>query len=362
MLTLACEHARPEAELNAQFVYPLCNLMTFLFDEAQQVKRVSLWQHEIFAVPEDDPEVQVIRALVHPQEDAEADEDSGRLEELFSITEVVPRFAQLISDWLRISDTFSAACNLFFGLKYRPPGFVDLTFVVVVQTLLLYYTRRDDGRAECATEAERLERVVAALSEEQGRWLHAHLGSQPFPPVPHVLDTLLREHDEALGPLIRGERGVRRGSRPDAGLPRKARPRDGDDSTSRAVAVLDDRKAALLMCACPAARTRLLPREGSRVPRRESSVPAHPRPGGAVAEAHGSLATPGGLHPRGVAPGEGQRFRGRGRGRDAEDQADHARVPYQGARPCTPARKGAGVSLIAGSSPLSNRLPIQSAD
>jgi hypothetical protein len=208
VLTLACEQARPETELTAQFVYPLRNLVTFLFDQAQQVEGVSLWQQEIFAAPEDDPEVQVIRALIQPQEDAEADENSGRLYELFSITEVVPRFAQFISDWLRISETFSAACNLFFGLKYRPPGFVDLTFVVVVQTLLLYYTRREDGRAERTAEAERLERAVAALSEEQGCWLRAHLGSRPFPPFPHVLDKLLREHDEAVGPLIRGERAA----------------------------------------------------------------------------------------------------------------------------------------------------------
>src|SRR5262249_22939487 len=146
------------------------------------------------------PEIQVVAARVQPEDDESPGEPASRAEMLFTLEDV--EFADLIAGWLRLTHVYSAACNIFFGLQYGPPAYIDMTFGGVVQSLSLYYTRREDGIARRANEEQRLKEIIASLPPGGADWVVDRVGARPYPPFREMLGALVREHADAMNPLV----------------------------------------------------------------------------------------------------------------------------------------------------------------
>src|SRR5205807_845087 len=94
-------------------------------------------------------------------------------------------------------------CNVYFGLQYAPPTFLDHAFAGVVQALCLYYTRRADGLERRTQEERRLQGILSRLGGEDADWVRNRLGTRPYPPPQDALTELLAEHAEVMRPLLR---------------------------------------------------------------------------------------------------------------------------------------------------------------
>ena len=64
-------------------------------------------------------------------------------------------FPSFLDKWLKLSDCYSESFNIFFGIQYGPPRYIDMTFSLVAQSLMLYFTRTPEG-ASLLGEEERL--------------------------------------------------------------------------------------------------------------------------------------------------------------------------------------------------------------
>ena len=198
-LAIKCEGARSVDDLNGAYAYPLQNLMTFICDRPQRVEEFSVYREKNSS---DHPssKVRVIGPRVQPEEDEEAKDSVRRFQMLFTLEDV--EFSDLMTKWFRLVERYSAACNIYFGLKYGPPAYVDMTFVHVAQVLHLYYSRRDDGMARRADEAKRLQEVLATLNRTDGEWVVNHVGARPFPTLDEELRELMDQHGTVINPLV----------------------------------------------------------------------------------------------------------------------------------------------------------------
>ena len=192
-----------EGELNERFLAPLQNLMTFACDAPQAVEGVSLWREDILAPFDENPEIKVVGARVFPEKEDRSAEDVHPPQLLFTLADVEPDFGSFIQRWLRLTETYADACNIYFGLQYAPPAFLDLTFAGVVQSLCLYYTRRTDGVDRHMQEEHRLGGILSRLGGEDADWIRSRLGVRPYPLPQDALTVLLTEHAEVMGPLLR---------------------------------------------------------------------------------------------------------------------------------------------------------------
>jgi hypothetical protein len=204
-LVVTCDSPLPEGEINQRFVYPLQNLMTFVCDRAQEVERVSLWREDILAPTAENPEIRLISARVFPEAEDEKGESIHPHQLLFRLADLEGGFAPFVERWLRLMSVFADACNIFFGLQYGPPAYLDLTFLGVIESLCLYYTRREDGVAHRNQEERRLAEVLDKLPAADADWVHSHIWSRPFPPLQDILAKLLGEHAEMMNPLLRSQ-------------------------------------------------------------------------------------------------------------------------------------------------------------
>ncbi len=197
--SISCETAKSSDQLNGEYVYPLQNLMTFVCDRPQEIEEFSVRAGE-FPKNAAGPEIRVIGPRVQPEEEGEVPEPVHYFQMLFTLADV--DFADFIGKWLRVTAMFQDACSVFFGLQYGPPAYLDMAFPSVVQSLYLYYLRRDDGIAGSVEEGRRLREILSALPAVDADWIVDRLGGQPFPPLRLVLRRLLEEHSDTMNPLV----------------------------------------------------------------------------------------------------------------------------------------------------------------
>jgi hypothetical protein len=192
------ESAKSADEFNSAFVYPLQNLMTFVCDRPQEVEAFIVRPGEFpeSAVAGD---IHVVGARVQPEEDDDP-EPVLHFQMLFTLEDVA--FSDFIGKWLRVTDRFATACNVFFGVQYGPPAFIDMAFPYVVQALYLYHAHRDDGVAGRGEEEGRLKDILASLTPGDADWIVDRLGAKPYPPLHLVLRKLVEEHGDVMNPLI----------------------------------------------------------------------------------------------------------------------------------------------------------------
>jgi ApeA N-terminal domain 1 len=202
-VVVTCDPPLSEAEINQRFIYPLQNLMTFVCDRAQEVEQISLWREDILVPRSENPEIRLISARVFPETEDESAEPAHPHELLFTLADIEGGFAPFMERWLRLTSRYADACNIFFGLHYGPPAYLDITFLGVVESLCLYYTRREDGVAHRTQEERRLREVLDKLPPSDATWVLSHIWVRPFPPLQDLLAKLLGEHAEIMSPLLR---------------------------------------------------------------------------------------------------------------------------------------------------------------
>jgi hypothetical protein len=205
-VVVTCDPPLTEGEINQRFIYPLQNLMTFVCDRAQEVEEVSLWREDILAPMRENPEIRLIGARVFPEAEDERAESIHPHELLFTLADIEDGFAPFVERWLRLMTVYADACNIFFGLQYGPPAYLDVAFLGVIESLSLYYTRREDGVAHREREDRRLTEVLGKLPPADADWVRSHIWVRPFPPLQDILTRLLDEHAEVMNPLLQTDK------------------------------------------------------------------------------------------------------------------------------------------------------------
>jgi hypothetical protein len=114
-------------------------------------------------------------------------------------------FSSFIESWLNLSSSYQAAFNIFFGIQYGPPAYIDMKYALIAQSLMLYYTRTAEGRSLLAKEEQTLKELLRIVPAHAG-WLFEHLNASPYPPFHVVLKRLVDLHGETLDPLLSGRR------------------------------------------------------------------------------------------------------------------------------------------------------------
>ena len=109
--------------------------------------------------------------------DDEAAMDLPPYSMLFSLSDVEDRAVDLISKWIKISDTLGDVCNLYSRVQYGPGAFIETRFLLVCQSLEVYQRKRQP-----ASEGDR--------------------GASDL-----VFGDLLEEHRATVGPLFGKEIG-----------------------------------------------------------------------------------------------------------------------------------------------------------
>jgi hypothetical protein len=199
-LSVACGTPKSAEEINGEYIYPLQNLVTFVCDRAQEVESFSVWQASATGTPGENPEIKVIGPRVQPDDDGEGREPVQGFQMLFTLEDI--DFTDFVERWLRLTDRYSDACNIYFGLKYGPPAYLDMTFMGIAQVLYLYHSRRDDGLARRTEEERRLKEIVAALTQADAEWVIDHVGARPHPTFEGVLRELVGQHSAVMDPLM----------------------------------------------------------------------------------------------------------------------------------------------------------------
>jgi ApeA-like protein/HEPN superfamily Apea-like protein len=198
-ISICCETAKSSDELSAEYVYPLQNLMTFVCDRPQEVEDFTVRPGEF---PKDAAGrgIRIIGPSVLPEEEGGVSDPVPSFHMLFTLSDV--EFSEFVDKWFMLLNKYIDAFNLYFGLQYGPPAYLDMTFPSVVQSLYLYYSRRDDGVAGRAEEETRLKEILSALPPVDAEWIVDRLGARPFPPLHLVLRKLVEEHSHTMNPLV----------------------------------------------------------------------------------------------------------------------------------------------------------------
>ena len=191
-------------EINGQYVYALQNLMTFVADRPQFMERLSVWRNANLSDWEHNPEIKVIGSRVHPGVDEDERREVRNDEMLFTYADI--DFSTFLDKWLNLADTFSASFNIFFGIQYGPPRYLDMTFSLVVQSMMLYFTRTSEGVELLAEEDRMFKELLLMVPSDNAVWLVDHVGPMPSPPLNAVLRRLVERHGAILDPLISGRR------------------------------------------------------------------------------------------------------------------------------------------------------------
>jgi ApeA N-terminal domain 1 len=201
-LQVEFDAARTADEINARYVYPLQNLMTFAADHPQKVESVSLWRGEDLADWERNPEIRLIGPRVQPDEEKRKAVRSDQM--LLTLADV--EFASFLESWLRLAEKYAEAFNIYFGTQYGPPSYIDITYALVAQSVSLYYARTSEGIEHRGEEQRRLRDILPSLQNRDAEWLIDHLGAQPYPSFQSLLQRLVGRLGFVLDPILANRR------------------------------------------------------------------------------------------------------------------------------------------------------------
>jgi len=194
------EMPRSASQINGEYVYPLQNLMTFVSDCPQKVERLSFWRSEDHADWERNPEIRVIGPRVQPNDGDDNHKPIRSNQMIFTLADV--DFSTFVNRWVRLSEKFPEAFNIFFGLQYGPPAFVDLTFALIAQVASVYYSGTSEGIVHQEQEEAQLRNLLPSLTVQQAEWLLSHVGVRPNPPFQSILRRLVERHGATLDPIL----------------------------------------------------------------------------------------------------------------------------------------------------------------
>lgn len=180
-------------DINAQYVHPCQNLMTFVCDAAQAV--------ELFNVGDGESSiVSVVGPRVMPHTESDEQRRTRRSDMLFGLNDI--DFPEFIGNWLAALERHRDACSVFFAMQYGPPAFLDVTFSHIVQALYLYEAKREHGQAVITEDNSRLAKIAASLCAQDAEWLLARFNEMPSPSLFKCLSDLVHEHAYLIDPIV----------------------------------------------------------------------------------------------------------------------------------------------------------------
>ena len=194
---VTCDQPISADEFHGRYGYALRCLMTFVCDRAQTIEKFSVWRPDAA-----DQEIIVVGELVQPEKD---EKDPVSWHEMIFTFDAID-FPDFIQKWFRLTEAYEDACNVYFGLLYGPPPYLDIKFENVANAVLLYYERGQEGAARRAADALRMKAILGGLSGPDKDWLIDRLGVNPRRPLRPALDDLLDKHGDAIAPLTAGRR------------------------------------------------------------------------------------------------------------------------------------------------------------
>lgn len=189
-------------EINARYVYPLQNLMTFVADRPQNVESFSVWRAEDLADWEHNPEIRVIGPRVQPDNEKRKAVRSNEM--LLTLSDV--EFVTFLERWWQLAERYAEALNIYFGIQYGPPSYVDTTYALMAQSVSLYYAKTSEGIEHRGEEERRFRDMLPTLTNHDAEWLIDHLGVRPYPPFQSVLQRLVERHGAVLDPILANRR------------------------------------------------------------------------------------------------------------------------------------------------------------
>jgi hypothetical protein len=141
-LGVSLNPACSDTDLEANYVYPLQNLMTLATDQPNAVVECRLRR------PGSRNDIVALAARVFSDEHKASDLYPHKM--IFSLEDVRDRVPDLVSRWLGVSARFKRSLPLYFGIQYKPDTFIDIKFLVVVQSLEAFQRERLAFRNESA--------------------------------------------------------------------------------------------------------------------------------------------------------------------------------------------------------------------
>ncbi|MCI0460547.1 MAG: hypothetical protein L0Z62_26635 [Gemmataceae bacterium] len=200
--------------LFVDYANPLQNLITFATGTAASVDRLTIFSEQVkyLSIDEKAPihvlyqPIYVPRQHVTPKSGNKREQTLHFTEMLFSFPEIQGAAEAVFSRWLSFSRTFRPFCNLFFGLQYAPPRFLDITLLQIATAATVFCKIANLPSARFGQEIIQLQRaVIDAASEHDTRWLSRVLPKEQDVDFPWHLLALFQEHSQAIAPLIQGD-------------------------------------------------------------------------------------------------------------------------------------------------------------
>ncbi len=204
LLSVSLDSPLSDLDINKTFVSPLQNLFTFVADRAQELEELYLLRDDSIATVSSNARIRYIAARVFPR-DLEKRETLYPFELLFRLGDINIEFNVFIERWMKLVTEHAAACDVFFGLQYAPPGYLDVEFLGLVESLCLFYVSTTEGDFCQKAEMERLNQVAAKLPSDDADWVRSRVESRPFPPLRNVLQNLLDQHSSLMTPLLHSD-------------------------------------------------------------------------------------------------------------------------------------------------------------
>jgi hypothetical protein len=169
--------------IEAEFVSPFQNFLTFATDHANSVSELSLTPVTAF------DSAKVIGAATFWDDSLAADLREWVM--LFTYGDIQERFSNVCQSWLELSKVQHAAFSVYFGSLYRPPSYTDLRVSLLAQVLSLYSAGRLKTGSAPSTP-------MSGLDPETQRLLNTH----PVVSTERALTALTAEFEDHFAPLV----------------------------------------------------------------------------------------------------------------------------------------------------------------
>jgi hypothetical protein len=183
-----------------ELIFPLADFLTFAVDQPNSVDDV------IFVGQSQGADVArtSVNLLFQPVYKARDEQRPSRWDMLFTWEEVTSTHPNVLNEWLRLRSHFKIALDVYFGLLYGPPVYLETKFRLLVTVLSLFLGGRVSDQA-IRDAIDGLRR--SASNSADGRWIDM-LPSTEELCLPQNLLALIESHSELIPPLGQNAAGV----------------------------------------------------------------------------------------------------------------------------------------------------------
>lgn len=117
---------------------------------------------------------------------------------LFSWSDIAATHPDVIQTWLKLRSDFKAPYDIYFGLAYGPPAYIETKFLLLVTALSLFLA----GRVPDQEIRDAIESLRRAASDSRERlWVDMIPNAEELS-LPRAVSSLIQDHRELLLPAV----------------------------------------------------------------------------------------------------------------------------------------------------------------